>query len=225
MSPVTVEPIVYPAEALVGNQDRPEAGVGFEPAARATRLILTTQLNDEISRQSDRWKLADSALQQLGLDLTVGQIDVPHIPLANFHEGPHRSLIEADPDQFPNCSVMAYQTVRSPSSFADQLDSSDITLFIEMMAMTGPVPAGLEVSHETIVHRYIQRMTEALAIVMARADNHTLLGVAHNLQTPPRGGVGNSSWIKRQNKGAGAKFLWQGSRLQYTLQRHHATSF
>lgn len=196
--------------------------IGFEPASRAARLVLFDQLNPEIDAMSSTWLDADSALQELGMDEGVGQVDVPHVLPANFHEGPHKSLIEASPEAFPNVSVMAYMTVPSASQFADQVDSSDITLFVEAMAITGPVPEGLEVAHESIVHRRIQRMTEAIANVIKR--NKTLLGSVHDLRTPPRGGVGNSSWLRKTENGAGNRHIWHGSRLQYTLTRHHTAS-
>lgn len=209
------------AQAVIGRGTTLEPGIGFEPVARACRMTLLQFLNDEIDAQSERWRNADSRLQELGMDEGVGQVDVERIPPANFHEGPHKSLIEAPPEAFPNVSVMAYMTVPAASQFGDQVDSSDITLFVEAMAKSGPVPEGLEVAHESIVHRRIQRMTEALALVIAR--DPMLLGTVHGMRLPPRGGVGNSTWLKQRSKGAGDRFLWQGSRLQYTLTRHHVT--
>lgn len=206
-------------DAVIGNGQYLESGIGFEPAGRAARLVLVDQLNDEIDKMSERWKAADSALQQLGLDAGVGQVDVEHVAPENFHEGPHKSLVEAPPEAFPNISVMAYMTVPSASQFGDQVDSSDITLFIESMAIAGPVPEGLEVAFETIVHRRIQRMTEVVNAVISR--NQTLLGTVHKMSLPPRGGVGNNSWLRREV--ATGRHLWHGSRLQYTVQRHHAT--
>lgn len=206
--------------ALIGNRNFIELGIGMEIVARAARILLFDRLNDELDRMFERWREADTSLQMMGFDEGVGQVDLPHVPPANLHEGPHRSLIEAPPESFPNVSVMAYMTTRSATQFTDQTNSSDITLFIEAMAITGPVPDGLEVPHETIVHRRIQRMTEAIALVIQ--GDPSLLGTAHNVQTPPRGGIGNNSWLRPKNKGAGERFLWHGSRLQYTVQRHHA---
>lgn len=208
-------------DTVIANQQFLESGIGLEPASRAARMLLVSRLNEQIDLWAERWRQADLALQDLGMDPGVGQVDVTHVAPENFHEGPHRSLAEQPPEAFPNVSVMAYMTVPSPSQFIDQAESSEITLFIETMAISGPVPDGLEVAHETIVHRRIQRMTEAVAMVVS-ADT-TLLGTVHQMRTPPRGGVGNSSWIRRKDKGAGERYIWHGSRLEYTLQRHHKT--
>lgn len=208
-------------DALVGNRPYLETLIGFEPLSRAVRILLLHELNDEIDAQSERWRQADSALQQLGLDPGVGQVTVPHVPVANLHEGPHKALIEAPVEQFPNVSAAAYMAVPSAEQF-DQFDKNDLTLFVESMAIAGPVAAGQEVAYETIVHRRIQRMTEAVAAVIRRSG--TLYGTVNPIQMPPRGGVGNSSWLKRDKKGTGDRYLWQGSRLQYTLQRSAAIS-
>lgn len=208
-------------DALVGRSNFLEEGIGFEPTARAARMLLLDRLNDEIDAVSERWMSADLALQSLGMDEGVGQVEVEHVAPENFHEGPHQALIEAPPEKFPNISVMAYMTVPSASQFADQIDSSDITLFVESMAIAGPVPDGQEVAFETIVHRRIQRMTEAVVAVIA--SDRMLLGTAHDLRLPPRGGIGKNTWLRAKDKGSGPRYLWQGSRLQYTLQRHHKT--
>lgn len=210
---------VLPHEALIGNRDRLEPGIGWEPLTRAAAIMLHEHLNDAIDRESARWKLADLQLAALGIDEGVGQVEIPHVLPANIHPGPRRSLIEAPPTKFPNVSVMGYMSVPSSSQF-DQFDTSDLTLFVESMAISGPVPDGLELVHETIVHRRIQRMTEAVAAVFRQ--NPTLYGTVLPAQMPPRGGIGNSSWLRRQDNGAGPRFLWHGSRLQYTLQRHAA---
>lgn len=207
-------------DALIGNRDQLENGLGTEEITRACRMVMLDQLNDEIQVQAERWKAADLAAYEMGLDPGVGQIDIPEIPVGNFYAGPVRSIIDAPLENFPNISMMAFATVPSGSQF-DQFDSSDVTMFIETLVTSGPVAEGLEVAHETIVHRRIQRMTAAVAVVVAR--NQTLLGTAHNLRTPPRGGIGNSSWLKRQDRGAGDRYVLHGSRLQYTLQRHHTT--
>lgn len=206
--------------ALVGNRQLLENMIGWEAVGRAARLVLLQGLNAELDRQQALWSGADAALDQLGLDPGVAVVEVPHVLAANFHEGPHKSLVEnAGPDKFPNVSVMAYVTVPSASQF-DQFDSSDITLFVESMAIAGPVVADNSnlTAVETIVHRRIQRMTEAVNNVLRASTN--LLGAVLPIQGQPRGGIGPATFLKSTQKGAGPKYIWHGSRLQYTLQRN-----
>lgn len=205
------------ADALISNSNYVESDIGFEPVGRAVRLLMADQLNEEIDRVANKWHRADLELQDLGFDPGVGQVEIEHIPLSHIHEGPHRSFIEAPPEEFPNLSVMAYNSSADAEQF-DQIDVLSMKLYLEPLCIAGPVPEDQEVAFETIVHRRIQRTTEAVVRVIK--NNPTLLGTVRPIQLPPRGGIGQSTWARRKEKGQGPRYLWQGARLEYTLQRH-----
>lgn len=204
-------------DALVGNRGLIEGLIGFEPVTRAGRLILAQQLNDELLVESDRWRAPDLALQEMGFDAGVGQVDLEPVQTANFHEGPHQSFLLAPPERFPNVSVMAYLSAPAGSQLLDQADTHDITFYVEIMVKAGPVAEGAETAFETIVHRRIERTTEAVNRVIRR--NTTMLGTVLDQQLPARGGIGAQAWIRGGDKGTGPRYLWHGSRLQYTFQR------
>lgn len=204
------------ATALTGNRGLLEDQIGFETIGRASRLVLAMGVNDHISKQAERWGQEDLALQSLGFDPGVGQIEVQPVPIPHIHEGPHKSILEMPPEGFPCITTSAYVSVPSGEQF-DQIDSSDITLFVETYVIAGPVPDGMDTAYETIVHRRIQRTTEA--VHAALRNNMTLLGTVNPMAQPPRGGIGDSSWMRRQEGGSGPRNLLHGSRLQYTLQR------
>lgn len=208
-------------DAVIGNRGHLENLIGFEPVGRACRVVLLEGLNDEITRQQERWHAADLVLQELGLDEGVGQTAVQPVQPRNLFEGPHKSLLTSPPDRFPNVSMAAYIVAPSGEQF-DQFDTSDLTLFVENMAIAGPVQKDQETVFETIVHRRIQRMTEAVVATIRQSG--TLLNTVNPIQVPPRGGIGNATWLGKPDKGAGPRYLWQGSRLQYTLKRHAAIS-
>jgi hypothetical protein len=208
-------------QAVLGGLLAPDGAIGFESIARAVRVILARDLNDEIDRVAERWRTSDLQMQEMGLDPEVGQIDVEHIPVAHLHEGPHESLLDAPASAFPNVSMMSYLTAPSTSQGFDQFDSNDISLFIETMVVAGPVPKGLETNFETIVHRRIQRTTEAVNNVVRR--DKTLLGTVLPQQNPARGGIGKQSWVRPDHNEKGPRHIWHGSRLQYTLQRASTT--
>lgn len=217
MTIVELDPVLV-NQALTGNSGLLEDMIGFEPITRAVRLVLAKGVNSWIDRQSERWKIKDLALQALGIE-QLGQIEVEHIPLDHIHEGPHPSFLESPPEAFPNITVMGYITRPSGSQF-DQFDSSEITLFVETMCLAGPVPAGQDTVYETIVHRRIERTTEAVHATL-RSDP-MLLGTVDPMRLPPIGGIGTASWLRRQEGGSSLRHLMHGSRLQYTLQRHAA---
>lgn len=190
--------------------------IGFEQIGRAARLLLVERLNDAMAEQEEKWLREDLALQELGLDPGVGQVEIETIPVDHFHEGPHKSFIDAPAEAFPNVSVMAYMTVPSPEQF-DQHETVDITLFVETMVKAGPVPDGQETAFETIVHRRIQRTTEAVHSVIW--NDKSLLGTVNPIRQMPKGGIGNQSWVRKQQTSS-ARHMWHGSRLQYTTDRH-----
>jgi hypothetical protein len=208
-------------QAALGGLLAPDGSIGFESIARAVRIILARDLNDEIDRLSDKWGSADLQMQAMGLDPEVGQVDVEHIPVDHFHEGPHESLLDAPASAFPNVSIMAYSTAPSPSQGFDPFDSNDLRLFVETMVIAGPVPKGLESNFETIVHRRIQRTTEAVNTVIRR--DKTLLGTILPQQFPVKGGIGRQSWVRPDHNEKGPRHIWHGSRLEYTLQRASTT--
>lgn len=203
--------------ALVGAQGFIGSMIGFEPATRAMRLIMHDQLNDEIDAQAERWLAADLELQAMGFDPGVGQVEVEHVEDANLLEGPHQSYLISPPTAFPMVCVMAYLTRPSATSgFGDQVDSSQITLAIDAFVKSGPVAQGVEAAHETIVHRRIQRTTEAINAVMRR--NPALMGAVAPVPSPPLGGIDQAMWLRRDADGPD-RYMLQGSRLEYQAQR------
>lgn len=207
--------------AALGNVQVPDAAIGWEPVSRAVKLLLSRDLSAELTKQEVKWHSSDLKMQELGFDPGVGQTDLEPIPNSHLHEGPHESFLEASADKFPNVSIMAYLNTPSASQLFDSLDTSDITLFVETMVKAGPVAAGTETAFETLVHRRIQRTTEAVNNVIRR--DATLLGTVLPQQLPPRGGIGQQSWIRPSPNEGGQRFMWHGSRLQYTLQRASTT--
>lgn len=206
--------------ATLGNWQIPDESIGYEPIGRAVRLLLSRDLDDELAAQEGKWRSADLKLQTLGFDPGVGQVDLERIPNGHLHEGPHESFLESPASSFPNVSMMAYQHAPTTISIFDQLYTYDVTLFVETMVKSGPVTRGTETAHETIVHRMIQRTTEAVNNVIRR--DKSLLGTVLPQQAPCRGGIGRQAWIKSDNGEVGQRYMWHGSHLQYTLQRASA---
>lgn len=204
-------------QAALGNRIVPDGAMGWEPIARATRLILARDLNDEIDSHSEKWSAADLQLQQMGFDPGVGQVDVDHVPDDHLHEGPHESFLSAPIEMFPNISVMAYLNRPSARQGYASMPTNDITLEVVTICAAGPIPDGLETAFETIVHRKIQRTSEAVIAVIQ--NDKTLLGTVLPQELPPSGGIGKQSWIRPRNGETGPMDIFHGSRLQYTLQR------
>jgi hypothetical protein len=207
-------------QALIDNRSHLESDIGFEAISRAARLVLFQGLNDELDRQSDRWKTGDSAMQSLGFDPGVGQIGLDHVLPEHLHEGPHESLLTAPVTSFPNVCITAYLSSPSGEQF-DQYDTSDVTMSLESFVIAGPVADGHQIAFETLVHGKIMRTTEAVKRTIAMSG--TLMNTVLPIQLPPTVGLTRASWLRSEKDGQGAGYLIQGSRVQYTMQRNHSS--
>jgi hypothetical protein len=202
--------------ALIDNISAPTSSLGLEPTGRAATLLLLDKLNDQIAVEEERWRAADREFQTL-TGISLGETELELFDPSSFHEGPHESLLKAPPSKLPAVNVMAF-TVQPDTEQLDQIDCAALRLYVETLVKAGPVEDEQEIVNETIVHRRIQRTTEAVNRVIL--TNSTLLGVVRPIQSLPRGGIGQSAWLRREEKGHGPRYLWQGSRLEYALQRH-----
>lgn len=207
--------------ALRGN--RPEEitdDIGPELVNRAARLTLLVELNDQLAREAEKWEQSDLAIQELGMDVGVGVTELEPFAPANIHEGPHKSLIEAGPDDFPYVALGAHVAVPDGEGPFDQLNTYDITLMIEAWVKSGPVLEATRMFHETTVHRRCMRTIEAVKTVMSKSKN--LHGTILPIELPPRMVIHDMTTVGGGQTGTGARYLQQGARLQYTLQRTSA---
>lgn len=191
--------------------------LGFEEGTRGALKVLIDGLNDEIGLRSSMWAAADLEWQEFA-GLGIGQVDVQPVELGNFHEGPHRSIVEAPISDFPAVCAWSYFT-RATGGGLDGAERTGLRLAVETFCASGPVTDDSLMSHETIAHRRIQRTTEAVNSVLMR--NRSLCGaVQPGIVESPSGGPTNQSFIRKEESGSGPRHLWQGSRLEYTLQRN-----
>jgi hypothetical protein len=208
--------------ALAGDPRQLSRDIGFELVARAVVMMLLDRLNDELEAQEAHWAKADLEYQQ-ATGGTVAQIELERFEPVNIQDGPHQSIVNAPPERFPFIGVMSYLTTPRAEQ-SDHFHENSLRLFLEAFTKVGPVPEGAELDHETILHRRIQRTTEAAHAVIL-SDPGLRGTVPDRIRNPPRGGIGNNAWIKYGGaEGHGARYMWQGSRLEYTLQRQSAVS-
>lgn len=201
--------------SYVGAAPGLDFALGFEEVGRATLKILVESLNDEIEERTNKWDLDDLDLQSLLGG--IGQVDVQPVDLEDFHDGPHPSVLKRAPERFPAVSVMSYFS-QPVTSEIDQASGSSLKLAVEAFCVSGPVVEAALPQHETIVHRRILRTTEAINAVLMR--ERTLCGVVQpGITQGPRGGPGPQSFLRKEESGGGPDYIWQGSRLEYTLQR------
>lgn len=197
---------------LIGNRIELERDLGLELPARAVMGMLHDGVNDALERQQKRWESADLEWQGL-VGGGPGQVDLEPVDARDIHDGPHRSIIEAESDRFPAIAIMSNQ-FQPDAMQMDQIDIISLRMRIEIFVKTGPVTDASRADHETILNRRTSRTTEAVHDVIW--SDKTLRGTVRAIFAPPRGGLGGQNWIKHEG---GNKFMWQGSVLTYQLQR------
>lgn len=192
------------------------ASVGLETIQRAALLQLKNGLNDAIQAIEAEWTPLDQAYAT-AMGQTYVATTLETVPEGSFMEGHRPSLMEAPIEKYPNVSCMAYTAMPS----TDQIDQADMfndQLYIELMVKSQVFSSDAdEVSAETIVNRRIQRMTDAVRRVIS-ADL-TLGGQSLALQDPPTINI-TDAFIRRFEKSRGDRWLWQGSRIEYTVTKY-----
>lgn len=207
-------------DMLIANRGPIEDLVGLEVVGRAARLVLIENLNDEIDRVQERWSAADAVFEDAGHDVGVTALGVEYIEDLNVFQGPHKSLMAAPMTRFPNVSVTGYATRPGPG---DQLQGVhrllEVSLLAEICVAAGPVDdpdVGDSLFCETLVHRRIERTSEAVLATLGRRQD--MLGTINRLGEP-RGGIVNQSWTKKTAGGASQTFILHGARFQYAPTR------
>lgn len=207
--------------ALIGNTIHLESALGFGELTRAVQMMLVDGLDDALAREKSRWDSADLAYQQTFGG--PGQIDLDPIPAEHIHPGPHRSLLKQPVDAFPTIAAMAYYTQPVPGQAFDHISKSSLRLMIEVVCISGPYDTDEpSLDLETTLQWKAERTVEAVHKVIW--DDKTLRGVVHpGISEKPRGGLANQIPARREAGGAGPRYLLQGGKLDYAVERQ--TSF
>lgn len=213
------------AESLIANRGPIEPLHGFEVVGRAARLIVADGINDEIDRLQQRWFVADMDFEDQGFDIGVRDAGLEHIDVGNVFQGPHKSLAASPITRFPNVSVTCYATRPSgQNALNDHMDVPELSLLMEVMVKAGPVPVGEELLYDQILHRRVERTSEAAIAVLARSRD--LLATVDAI-SQPRGGIVNASWTRSESMEGetGANYVLQGTRFTYALIRRVSRNY
>lgn len=202
---------------IIANRGPIEDLYGFEVVRRAAQIVLIGELDAEITYQQERWRAADQELEAAGIDVGVLAQGIEYVAKENIIGGTHKSLINSPMNFFPNVSVNAFAIRPGPGD--EQFDHGEVvevTLLVEVTVKAGPVKRGEERLHLALVHRRIERTSEA--VLRTIADSGNLLGAVDSI-THPRGGISASSWSRDEGEGRGATYMLHGSRFTYALTR------
>lgn len=185
-----------------------ESGIGLELIQRHITLILFNQLNTEIDAQQQLWESRDANWNaQTGKD--PDYVLIEQIEPDNFHCGHRPSLIEnPSPDNYPNASVMVYQSRPSEDVF-DQASNFSITCDLEIM-VKGPD----EFQTDARTHRTIEAVHNVLT------KNDRLDGMTSGWENDPVIQI-TDIFKKKEENSYGDQWFWQASRLRYVTTKHN----
>lgn len=181
-------------------------GNGLELLGRQAVISLSASINSELISVSNHWYTLDTELATLR-GRTYASVSLESISNDHIHLGHRPSLIQAPIDNYPNISCMAYRAVPDAEQL-DHIDKFSANLYIETM-VKGTIEEG-----EELVNSRIERTTESVVNVIARDSDFG--GNFFSLQRPPIVSIGDL-FVRREEKGHGPRFLWQGSRLEYAV--------
>lgn len=183
--------------------------VGLEKVQRGAVLLLIANLPTVLASVESSWAADDAAL--------AGARGVAYVPTTlepvtsqHMYLGHIPTLIDAPLDHYPNLSVMAYGAVENEGGgggWDQEGHAFGIDMYIEVMCKS-------ETSEEEVNSR-IQRTTEAVNRVILAEP--TLGGVVNRTQFS-RVDV-SDVFVRREEKSRGPRWFWQGSRLEYTIDK------
>jgi hypothetical protein len=184
-----------------------QGGVGLTQIARLVAIELKDNLNDMMTTlKTSRWDAEDAAFWAAFGGTNPNWVVEP-VADENFYVGHRPSLIEAPVINYPNCAVMAY-VGRPKSTDDDHIDVYTDTCAVELMAKS-------ENSEDEVNYR-IQRMAEAAYEVIA--NNRSLGGYVPKAEETPQILIGDL-FVRREQKSRGTEFLWQGARMEYSIDK------
>ena len=182
------------------------ADLGLEMIQREAFIVLVQNINTAIAEQEAIWDERDEELATI-LDAPKVETNLEMVEKQNFYQGHHPSLIEAELDRFPNVCVISDRADPGPGNL-DQVTVYRDRLVVEVMVKS-------EIN-EGEVNRRVHRTTSAVNAVLQA--NRTLNGRVQEIAETPRAFITDVVGRKAQTS-YGAQWYWQGSRLEYVVQK------
>jgi hypothetical protein len=200
--------------------------VGLEDVQRAAFYVFFEGMNNALDEIENYWTERDVIFDQMtGKDISPSLLE--RITPENFHEGHKPSLINGNPDRYPNVAVFATQAGPSPQDQGlDHEDSWLDTLIVEVMVKAPALNLNdMSGDNEVLCNRRIQRTTEAAVLCLRR--NPSLGGAMDGYTAAPQIIISDLFAMRSPSQGgaysgeipAGSRYVWQGSQITFRIQK------
>lgn len=194
--------------------------LSLELVQRNALVVLYEGLNNMIASLNPTWAAEDDALMA-ALGRGNATWTVEQIANENFYPGTIPSLINAPIEKYPNVCVVCY-TATPPESQDDTGELYNHVMAVEIMVKSGTFdPPGEEdltagLPYEQEVNSRIHKTLDAahLTLLADKTLNNTIPALP-----APQVTVGDL-FIRRVQKGQGARYYWQGGSLIYNLDKY-----
>jgi hypothetical protein len=193
---------------------------------RAALMQVVLHLEDECKRQETIWTQRDQvyaqALGSAGVKYQAVGVHIERIAPQNFFIGARPSLMQSSSDFWPSVTSRCAVVGPSRGADADQFDTLDCQLSLEILCKAGPVnqddlrrQPGIDAEGE--VNRQVHLLSAAVHMCIRR--DPTFGGRVQTLQRPPTKNSGLPFALPGDNRErTGPYWIYMGRRLRYTVQ-------
>jgi len=195
-------------------------GLELEQVQRSAKAQIMKYLPEITKQLQSVWDERDEEYCEL-INVAYSKVKIPNVDKQNFYTGIKPSLLLAPVQMWPSITVWCHDSKASMFQ-ADQYDTNDAKLGIEVLCNAGPI--NKEKLHlkegillEQQLDSQIQRLTDA--VLMCIKKDPALGGVIHGAIEKPANVTTSLPW-SRQDEQTSNWYIFQGKLCEYTVQKN-----
>lgn len=194
--------------------------IEFERIQRGALRFLLAYLNDQVISDAANWAEEDADFEAF-TGRALPTIEVEEIEARNFYPGIQPSLLDAPIERYPNVSAFAWRADAQATN-SDHQDRYLVNLAIEIMVKAVGTDDRLDVDENVnaciLVGSRLDRTIAAAHKVLMSDDARSLGKIVPRIGNQPNI-IKTDVFVRRQEKGHGPRWFWQGARLDYRIDQ------
>lgn len=197
--------------------------VEFERIQRGALIFLadaSVGINARVAADATDWAAEDAAFET-ATGRTLPSIDVETIESRNFYPGIQPSLLDAPIERYPNVSAFAWRA-DAQNTNDDHMDKYLVNLAIEIMCKAIGTDDRLDVDANVdaciLAGSRLDRTITAAHKALMSDEARSLGKIVPRIGNQPNI-IKTDVFVRRQEKGHGPRWFWQGARLDYRVEQ------